>query len=117
MSAVTIKGLINTTALGRGEEATVERTDSVDRLIAGGFVAVVDDHEDVTLPPLDASDHQDAPEPAEETPAQKAAATRKAARKRAEEAAAAAATEQAAAGTAGETTDSDGEQAGSDGAE
>lgn len=41
MSEITIRGRIATTSLRRGETATVERTDAVDRLIAGGFVEVV----------------------------------------------------------------------------
>lgn len=35
---ITIRGRIATTSLRRGETVTVERTEQVDRLIAGGYV-------------------------------------------------------------------------------
>ena len=38
---ITIRGRIATTSLARGAVATVERTATIDRLIAGGFVEVV----------------------------------------------------------------------------
>jgi len=38
MSEITIRGRIATTSLRRGETVTVEHTEQVDRLIAGGFV-------------------------------------------------------------------------------
>lgn len=38
MSQITIRGRIATTLLKRGEIATVEHTERIDRLIAGGFV-------------------------------------------------------------------------------
>lgn len=43
MSTVTITGRIATTYLDRGETVTVERTEHVDRLIAGGYVAISGD--------------------------------------------------------------------------
>lgn len=41
-NTVTIKGRRSTTVLKAGEVVTVERTDRVDALIAGGWVTVVD---------------------------------------------------------------------------
>lgn len=41
-NTVTIKGRRSTTVLKAGEVVTVERTDQVDALIAGGWVTVVD---------------------------------------------------------------------------
>lgn len=38
---ITIRGRVATTSLRRGETVTVERTEQVDRLIAGGFVEVI----------------------------------------------------------------------------
>ena len=39
---VTIRGLIATTTLRRGDTTTVTRTDHVDGLIAGGYVEIVE---------------------------------------------------------------------------
>ncbi len=41
MSEITIRGRIATTTLRRGETVTVEHTDVIDRLIAGGYVEPV----------------------------------------------------------------------------
>lgn len=41
MSEITIRGRIATVHLARGETAVVEHTDTIDRLIAGGFVELV----------------------------------------------------------------------------
>lgn len=46
MSQVTIRGRIASTALPAGEVVTVERTDRIDRLVAGGFVEVLHSHDD-----------------------------------------------------------------------
>lgn len=55
MSTIRIKGLKNTTALGRGEEVEVERTSRIDRLIAKGFVLVVREPK-VVVPQEDSDD-------------------------------------------------------------
>lgn len=54
---VKIEGIVNTTALQRGEVAEVERTDAVDNLIAAGFVREV-----VEGPAQESAPSQDAPE-------------------------------------------------------
>lgn len=41
MSEITIRGRIATVHLARGETAVVEHTDTIDRLIAGGWVEAV----------------------------------------------------------------------------
>lgn len=54
MSKVTIEGSISpSTYLARGERATVQRTEKIDRLIERGFVVVVDDHADAPHPVFD----------------------------------------------------------------
>lgn len=58
MSEITIRGRIATTSLRRGETATVERTDAVDRLIAGGFVEVMDRPAAPTPEPEQAAEDQ-----------------------------------------------------------
>ena len=58
MSEITIRGRIATVHLARGETAVVEHTDTIDRLIAGGWVEAV-----APLPPA-----QLEPEPVEEAP-------------------------------------------------
>ena len=41
MSAITIRGVINTTVLAAGEVVTVEHTGAIDRLIRSGYAEIV----------------------------------------------------------------------------
>lgn len=61
MSQITIRGRISTTSLARGETAVVEHTETIDRLIAGGFVEPVEplkaaEPEPVTVEPAPSDD-------------------------------------------------------------
>ena len=58
MSEITIRGRIATVHLARGETAVVEHTDTINRLIAGGWVEAV-----TPLAPAKSE-----PEPVEEAP-------------------------------------------------
>lgn len=51
LSTITVKGVINSTVLRIGEEATVERTDNVDQLIELGYLREV--HTDTPTPEVD----------------------------------------------------------------
>lgn len=80
MNAVTIVGRIETTHLKRGERATVERTPLIDALIAKGFVieepdtltGVVEPPEAPLDAPETASEPEEAPVGAEDSPARSA---------------------------------------------
>jgi hypothetical protein len=55
MARVTIEGSVSpSTHLPRGERRIVERTDFIDKLVRGGFVNILEYHED-PAPAVDAS--------------------------------------------------------------
>lgn len=96
MSEITIRGRIATTSLRRGETATVEHTDAIDRLIAGGYVEAVEHahHVHVAAEPEqpaaegghadpDGGDEQPDPHPAEGEPEAEAVSRRKPTRRKA----------------------------------
>ena len=63
MSVVTIEGSLSpSTYLARGQRRTVQRTPDVEKLIAGGFVVVVDEGEPPALTLFDV-EPEDASEP------------------------------------------------------
>lgn len=70
MSSIRIRGVKNTTALERGVEVVVERTERIDRLIAKGYVVEVPDSKSVAAQPVTDEIGNSAPEPVPLTPEQ-----------------------------------------------
>lgn len=85
MSEITIRGRIATVHLARGETAVVEHTDTIDRLIAGGWVEAVDTPQAAPEPtPAEEAPEaaREAEDPADGEPEAEAVARRKPSRKR-----------------------------------
>ena len=86
MSEITIRGRIATVHLARGETAVVEHTDTINRLIAGGFVEAVNIPQTAPEPePAEEAPEaaQEAEDPADGEPEQEAVARRKPPRRKA----------------------------------